>query len=164
MHAAAFEFVSRFATHEPLAVIEIGSRDINGTCRPLFPNAQYIGLDLYPGPAVDVACNALDYTPDQSVDIVLIAEVLEHTENWRELIAIAASWLRPDGVCIITCAGSGRAEHSAIDGQPRLMPGEYYGNRTSDEIAAELHYAGLGWIDSDQVGEDIQAVAYRPAD
>ena len=46
MHVEAFAFVAQFSTTDPITVIEIGSRIINGTVRGLFPNAHWTGLDL----------------------------------------------------------------------------------------------------------------------
>ena len=146
MHPGAFEFVSRFATSDPVSIIDIGGRDINGTCRPLFVTAKYLAIDLYPGPSVDVVCDALDYTPESLVDMVIIAEVFEHSSNWSEILTHSAMWLRPGGKILITCAGPGREPHSAIDGG-EVRPGEHYANISQDQIAEELHYAGFVQID-----------------
>ena len=162
MHAEAFRFVRMFATNDAIDVIEIGSRDINGSVRALFPAANWIGLDLHSGPAVDVVCDAEHYQPADKVDLVICCEVLEHAANWRELIRVAASWLRPDGRLIVTCAAPGREPHSAIDGEHRLLDGEHYENLTADEVADAMRAAGLGWIEAEQVGEDTQAMGWMP--
>ena len=163
MHAEAFRFVSRFATHDALSVIEIGSRNINGTPRPLFPAASWIGLDLYPGPCVDWVGDCRDYVPASLVDLVVCTEVLEHARGWRQLIQCAASWLLPGGRMILTCAGPGRAPHSHHDGGA-LREGEYYGNLSANEIADELRTAGMIDIQTEEnaaVG-DTYAIATNP--
>jgi SAM-dependent methyltransferase len=142
MHAEAFRYVSQFATRDALSVIEIGSRDINGTPRPFFPAASWIGLDLHPGPCVDWVGDCLDYEPTSLVDLVVTTEVLEHAEQWRHIIHKAARWLKPGGRMIITAAGPGRAPHSHHDGGG-LRDGEYYGNLSASQIAEELHFAGM---------------------
>lgn len=142
MHPGSFEFVSRFATGDALTVVEIGSRDINGTVRPLFPAAVWIGLDLYAGPSVDVVCDALDYNPENPVDIVLIAEVFEHCRYWGEVLHHVAGWIKPGGRILITCAGPGRDPHSHHDGG-ELRDGEHYENVTQDQLAEELSHAGF---------------------
>lgn len=162
MHSEAYEFVRSHGTSDPVSVIEIGSRNINGTVRDHFPHAHWIGLDLHPGPCVDVVCNAEFYQPVELVETVICCEVLEHAHNWQRLIATGASWLNPGGRMIVTCAGPGRPEHSAIDGRPRLMPGEYYRNLSADEVALEMHVAGLVDIAADQVGQDTQATGTKP--
>lgn len=163
VHQAAYDFVAHYARNGgPFAtVVEIGSRDINGSVRALFTGARYVGLDLYPGPSVDRVGDALDYEPGYPVDQVVCCEVLEHAERWPELIAAAAGWLRPGGHLVITCAGPGRTPHSARDGQRRL-DGEYYGNVSVDALAKAIECAGLRPQLCRQVGEDIQAIAQKP--
>jgi len=162
MHPGAFEFIGRHATHDAISVVEIGSRDINGSVRAHFPGADYIGLDLIAGPAVDVVCDALDYEPPQKVDIVVIAEVLEHCITWDSLIFHAAGWLKPGGKILITCAGPGREPHSAIDGGD-LHPDEHYGNISQDELAEELRFAGFDRIEvsGNEYWKDTYAVAWK---
>jgi cyclopropane fatty-acyl-phospholipid synthase-like methyltransferase len=163
MHTEAFNFVGRYATDEAIKVIEIGARNINGTCRPHFQNATYTGLDLYPGQCVDIVIDAAHFIPAERVDIVLIIEVLEHAANWQELIRAAASWLTSGGKLIITCAGPGRPKHSAIDGGPTLHRGEHYGNLTTDQLAECMASSGLENVitSSDRNGRDSQAVGAK---
>ena len=147
MHPGAFEFVGRFATSDAVSVVEIGSRDINGTIRSHFPAAHWTGLDLYPGPSVDWVGDAMEYETQTPVGIVICCEVFEHSNKWPFLLHRASHWLRPGGQIIITCAGQGRDPHSAIDGG-ELHPDEHYANITQDELAEELHYAGFIGIES----------------
>lgn len=163
MHPGAFEFVGRYATTELITVVEIGSRNINGSIRPHFPGATWTGLDLIAGPAVDVVCDALDYEPPQKVDLVVCAEVLEHCMTWDSLIFHAASWLKPGGKILITCAGPGRDPHSAIDGG-QLHPDEHYGNVSQTELIEELRFAGLTDIEvsGNEYWMDTYAIATKP--
>jgi hypothetical protein len=162
MHPGAFEFVGRYATADEISVIEIGSRDINGSVRAHFPGATWIGLDLIAGPAVDVVCDAMEYDPTQLVDMVICCEVLEHCMTWDSLIFHAAGWLKPGGKILITCGGPGRDPHSAIDGGA-LQVDEHYGNISQDELAEELHYAGFVQIEvsGNEHWRDTYAVAWK---
>lgn len=162
MHPGANEFISRHATTDAVSVIDVGSRDINGTCRPLFPNADYFGIDLVDGPSVDWSGNALDYEPDGPADIVIIAEVFEHCPYWGEILHHVSTWLKPGGKIIITCGGPGRDPHSATDGG-ELHPDEHYRNITQDELAEELHYAGFLEIETSGNGywKDTYATAMK---
>lgn len=162
MHQAAFEFVGRYSTGDAISVIEIGSRNINGTVRDHFLRATWTGLDLYPGPAVDLIANALDYTPADLVDLVICCEVFEHAATWREIIHHIAHWLKPGGQIIITCAGPDRDPHSAIDGG-KLQAGEHYANITQDQLAEELHYAGFEQIEvsGNKEWKDTYAIASK---
>src|SRR5471032_185570 len=68
-------------------VLEIGSLDINGSARAHFKADEYIGLDVGPGPGVDIVCEGQKYdAPDSSFDTVLSCECLEHNPYWAETI------------------------------------------------------------------------------
>lgn len=158
MHAEAFAFVAQFSTTDPITVIEIGSRIINGTVRGLFTNAHWTGLDLHPGPGVDIVCDMMDYTPPDSVDLIVCCETLEHAENWRQMISQAQAWLVPGGRMILTCAAPGRIPHSHIDGG-QLRPDEYYANVSADDLRKALEADGLYVVICTQLKNDTQAVA-----
>jgi SAM-dependent methyltransferase len=162
MHAAAFEFIGNYGTFDYLTVIEIGSRNINGSVRCHFPGADWIGLDLHPGPCVDVVCDAMLYKPSEQVDRVVCCEVFEHTSHWREIIASVFGWLKPGGIFLITCAGTGRSPHSAIDGGA-LRPDEHYENIGQHEVEAALRAAGFGKITTrrNERWKDTYAVAIK---
>lgn len=162
MHPGAFEFVGRYATTDAISVIEVGSRDLNGSIRCHFPAATWTGLDLHSGPSVDLVMNALDYTPADLVDMVIIAEVFEHCQYWNEVLHHVAHWLKPGGKIIVTAAGPGRDPHSGIDGG-ELKAGEHYSNVTQDALAEELHYAGFEQIEvsGNEYWKDTYAIATR---
>lgn len=156
MHNEAMAFVRQFATDKPISVIEIGSRDINGSVRMLFPHAHYTGIDLYEGPGVDVVCNAMEWEPDDVVDMVISCECFEHTDQWKEIISRAANWLNFGGRMIITAAGPGRAPHSHHDGGP-LRDGEYYGNILPVDMRDAMTSALLLPVICTTLGDDVQA-------
>lgn len=132
MHAAARAFVERWIRPDiDDPVIEIGSRNVNGGLRDLFPRAPehqtFVGIDLQDGPGVDIVTDAATWEPTGPVACVICCEVLEHSQNWKGVVLQACSWLRPGGRLIITCAGAGRKPHSAIDGES-VRPEEWYAN------------------------------------
>lgn len=157
MHAEAMEFLRRLTIQGP--VIEIGSRNVNGSARDAFPDVEWFGLDIEDGIGVDVVCDAAEYWPDRRIRTVICCEVLEHTSNWRDILHNVAAW-DDDIVLIITCAGLGRKPHSAIDGGP-LRDGEYYGNIAAEELRAELIKAGFRTVYADQYGTDTRAIAFK---
>lgn len=120
-------------------VLEIGSVNINGTVRGLFPGADYTGIDIVAGEGVDVVADGATYTPPDGefFDLIISTEVLEHAENAPLILANAYRLLRPGGVLILTAAGEGRRPHSAVDGG-ELRPGEFYRNVTRALLAAWL--------------------------
>lgn len=159
MHKAAYEFIREHKTDATISVIEIGSRNINGTVRDHFPNATWTGLDLYPGPCVDVVCDATQWTPKSQVDLVICCEVLEHTPQVAEICNQAYEWLRDGGRFIGTAAGIGRAVHSAIDGRKLLHPGEHYANISPRMLEPALARFSRAMIRV--VGTDIQWCATK---
>src|SRR5262249_10875449 len=66
-----------------MRILELGSREVTGrsVVRERFPDADYIGFDIYPGPNVDVVGDAhrlLQYFPNQKFDFIYSSAVFEH--------------------------------------------------------------------------------------
>lgn len=164
MHTEALEWVSRYATAEPAAVLDLGGRDINGSVRHLFPKADpYRVMDIRPGDGVDIVADAATWEPDRLYDVVVCTEVFEHTANWPLICFTAHKALRSGGRFIATMAGPGRPAHSAVDGLFRLHPGEYYGNVHPDTLRAVLELVGFDDIvvDRQLSPADTRATAVR---
>lgn len=164
MHAEAYAWVQRHATNRPVSVLDIGGRDINGSVRPLFPNATvYRVLDIADGPNVDVVADAATWVPDMEYDVVVAAETFEHTEAWPQICTTAYKACAAGGVFIATMAGPGRPAHSAIDGGWTLHAGEYYGNVEPHDLHRVL--VTCGWnnviVDQQQSPADVRAVAWK---
>lgn len=157
MHPAALDWVGRWSTLEPVSVLDIGGRNINGDCRGLFPNAHYTSLDLYAGDGVDIVADACSWTPDRQYDLVLAVEVFEHCAQWPDICLTAAKACSSLFIC--TMAGPGRPEHSGIDGEWRLLDGEHYENIEPATLEAVLAEVGFVNITVDQSGLDVRAVA-----
>lgn len=163
MHEAVLAWVGQFRTDEDLAVLDIGGRDLNGSTRILFPNANpYHVLDLRPGKGVDFVADAADWRPDRRYDLVVCTETFEHAEKWREIILTAWDALRPGGWFIFTCAGPGRPEHSGVEAVWGLIDGEWYANVSPEEIREELQDQGWVEIEARTHGLDTQGKAVKP--
>ena len=95
-HVSVIEFFieqAKLVEFKNKRVLEVGSRYVNGTVRPLiekfFQPREYIGIDIKPGKFVDIVMPAeelLDYFGPESFDVVISTEVLEHVKNWRLVI------------------------------------------------------------------------------
>jgi len=171
MHAEAFKFVRRALSEldqTGWAVLEIGSRDVNGTVRGLFNGRSYLGMDVAPGPGAELVADAATWDPEvarvagyqgpRMFHAIVCCEVLEHADTAEAIVRNACRLLHPLGVFLMTCAGPGRAPHSAVDGG-QLRPGEFYRNVTPDEFRAWA--SGFTGVFVDTLGPDLRALCVR---
>jgi SAM-dependent methyltransferase len=154
MHEAAYNYVARFATDERLSVIEVGARNVNGTVRPLFPNADYWGIDAQPGINVDEVVDGATWQPGEPVDLVVCTEVFEHTPEWRAILANIGRMLRPGGRAVVTMAGPGRPVHGVNADDP-LCRG-WYQNVTTEELDEAFRAAGFVTWEVDALADDVR--------
>jgi SAM-dependent methyltransferase len=164
------QWIAKHATADPVTVLDIGGRNVNGSPRHLFPAAtRYTVLDVRPGEQVtdvDIIADASEWNPSgQQWDVVVCAETFEHTAGWRAICRTAFAACAPGGRLIITTAAPGRPPHSAVDGEFRLLPGEHYANIRPAELERVL--AEAGWadvaVDVQPSPADVRATAVKPA-
>lgn len=138
MHREAFAFVAESVKALPQRqrVLEIGSRNVNGSIRPLFlrVGGWFHGIDVAPGPGVDEVADGASFRTPEAPDTIVCCEVLEHAAQAPAIVRNIFEQLAPGGVAILTMAGTGRQPHSAEDGGP-VRQGEYYHNVESGELA-----------------------------
>lgn len=140
MHAEALAFLQAHAV-EAEKVLDVGGRDINGSPRPLFRGADYTALDVAEGHGVDVVADITEWSDRRKFDVVICAEVLEHAPNWRDVVEACWDRVKVGGLLLLTCATTGRAPHSAVDGGP-VRVGEFYGNVQRGKVEALLGKLG----------------------
>ncbi len=94
-------------------VLEVGALDVNGSVRgdivALGP-AEYVGIDIRPGPGVDVICDAGDLVArfgENAFDIVISTELLEHARDWRRIVSNIKRVTKPDGLLIVSTRSYG---------------------------------------------------------
>jgi SAM-dependent methyltransferase len=120
VHKSSYDKVSRFVElyldpAASLEILDLGAYDVNGTYQPLFdkPGWRYRGADLEPGPNVDVVLSdPYDWkeVEDQSVDVLVSGQALEHIEFfWLTMLEIRKK-LRPGGLCCLVAPSRG-TEH-----------------------------------------------------
>lgn len=90
-------------------VLEVGSYDENGSVRPLFEQrgcGKYIGVDMRVGPGVDHVMQAAHLGfKDDTFDLVVSTEMLEHDPRpWLSVIEMARV-LRPGGMLLLSARG-----------------------------------------------------------
>lgn len=161
------DYLANFFTYQ--RVVEFGALHLNGSSRDHFYRCDYTGIDLAPGPGVDVVSSAKDWRPspgERPVDVVVSTEMLEHDVEWRESLANMAQVLRPGGLMILTCATTGREEHGTASRHPDCSPltvamgGErasYYRNLTQADVAEAIDVERVfEWHAFDVNGHDVR--------
>lgn len=143
-HKQQLQFVEQIRRRYPShftnsTVLEVGSLDINGSVRPLFNTCRYIGIDVGPGPGVDLVCEGQNYD-SEPVDVTISCECFEHNPYWKETFNNMIRLTRSGGLVILTCATTGRKEHGTAKTTPNDSPltiakgWTYYQNLTEDDI------------------------------
>ncbi len=122
MQWEAMEFLKRVRHARPkhfggVRVLEIGSRNVNGSARELFADCEYVGTDRKAGKGVDVVMHGedLDY-PNDSFDVALSTESFEHTLRWPTIMENMRRMLKPGGLLIVTTAAFDYKKHGPRDG------------------------------------------------
>ena len=86
-------------------VLEVGSKDVNGTIKEKFDNCEYTGVDIQSGPGVDIVGHLCDITDSlhNSYDLVLCMNVLEHDRLWRKTLIECCNLVSESGKIVIVC-------------------------------------------------------------
>lgn len=111
-------------------VIEVGSYDVNGSVRPYVESlapASYLGVDIRQGPGVDLICPAellADRFGEESFDLVVSTELLEHVADWRIVITNVKRIVRAGGLIVITTRSRGFELHDFPDDFWRYEPSD----------------------------------------
>lgn len=110
---------TRLAPGQPLRIVDIGSYDVNGSYRPLFdkPGWHYQGVDLAPGPNVDVVLESPYRLPfaSESADVVVSGQAFEHVEffwqTWLEMVRV----VKPGGQIFLIAPSRGPEHRYPVD-------------------------------------------------
>ena len=139
-------------------VLGIGTFNVCGTEDTYFDDCDYSGLDLGPGPGVDIVCPAQDYdAPNNTFDTIISCECFEHNPYYKETIQNAVRMLKSGGMFLFTCATTGRPVHGVKSLEEKskekfpnwkTMPNvsrenwdnEYYKNLTEEDIRECLDF------------------------
>jgi len=140
VHKAQQEFFQAVKSKNPTffencRVLDVGSLDINGNNRNLFVNCDYLGLDVGPGPNVDIVCPVHKFNGGP-FDTIISGECFEHDIHFTESIKNIIMLLKKDGLFVMTCATTGRQEHGTKRTSPEDSPHttDYYRNLTDDDF------------------------------
>ena len=104
-------------------VLDCGSLDVNGNNKYLFENCEYTGLDVGPGPNVDVVSPIHTFNADDySYDVIISTECFEHDMFYGLSFKNILRMLQPGGLFVFTCATVGRGEHGTINAHNYSSP------------------------------------------
>jgi len=124
--------------NERLAILDLGSQDVNGSYRAIFdsPFWEYRGADMIAGDNVNIILSDIynwEELESDSVDVFISGQTFEHIEYiWLTMKEIQRI-LKPGGLCCII-APSGGFEHKYPVDCWRIYP---------DGFSALANYAGL---------------------
>lgn len=100
------------------SVLEVGSKYVNGSVRPLIEKftspKEYIGVDIEPGKYVDIILPAeklVKYFGEETFDVVISTELLEHVKDWRLVVNNMKRILKLGGCIYITTRSYGFSYH-----------------------------------------------------
>jgi SAM-dependent methyltransferase len=81
-------------------ILDVGAG--RGDFANLFEGRNYLALDVYPYPEVDIACDLTQSNPfrEASFDAILLMNVLEHVYDTHALLSSLAAMLKPGGALI----------------------------------------------------------------
>jgi len=155
MHGSVLTFLASVLKHPDIAgreVLEIGSFDVNGSPRthiiPLGPK-KYVGIDTAPGKGVDLVLDgakAHEHFGENSFDIVLCCEVLEHAADWKAIVSSAKRVLRPDGVMVFTTRAPGFPYHKFPEDHWRFTEaifGRVFSDMKVELICGDSEFPGV---------------------
>lgn len=113
-------------THGSFArVLDLGSRDINGTVKQFFETVEYIGADMIAGGNVDVVVNGHTLTErfeKDSFDLVLCFDTLEHDDRFWLTVDQLKQVLKPGGYMLLGMPSRHCPEHDWPGDYWRFMP------------------------------------------
>lgn len=105
MHTQTVNLMRKFAGSVPngSSVLDVGSRNVNGSFRELFPDTLYTGIDIEAGDNVDLVVKEYEYPfADNYFDVIISGSTLEHVRKPWLWIKEVARILKPGGkLCVI---------------------------------------------------------------
>lgn len=122
-------------------VLDIGSLDVNGSCRMFFSDVHYIGCDIGKGEGVDIVSPAHKLTFRKGYfDCIISCEAFEHDQYLPSTLINIDRMLKSGGLFVFTCATTGREIHGTTQSLPSKSPytNNYYNNVTEEMIRSCL--------------------------
>lgn len=124
MHTSSLQHMTRLvkaylAQVKELEIVDVGSQDVNGTYRPIFeqPGWRYRGVDMAPGPNVDIVMSDPYRLPlaSRSIDLVVSGQAFEHIEYFWITFLEMVRVLKPGGRIFLLAPSRGHEHRYPVD-------------------------------------------------
>lgn len=135
MHDNSMAIMKKFVEEYDVSktsVVDIGSFDVNGNYRGFF-KGKYTGVDIQPGPNVDVIMDSEEWANMKDVDLVISGQTLEHVADIPKLMASIFNVLKPGGLLCIIAPSQGERHDYPI----------WVGNFSIERMTEAVEGAGL---------------------
>jgi hypothetical protein len=133
------------------SVVDVGSYDVNGSYKELFSHCKYVGLDVAPGPNVDIVvtedgdwCAEVERVMYYKFDIIISGQCLEHVRKPWQWIKQVESLSKPGTLLFITAPNTWGFHEYPIDCW-RVFP---------DGLCALMEYGGFEVFEAYMTGEN----------
>jgi len=102
------EFVDKYNVKSG-TVLDIGSMDLNGSYKGLFPEdlVKYIGVDIAEGKNVDIIMDSPEWKKIKDADCAICGQTLEHVANIPKLMDSLFEALKPGGLLCMIAPSAG---------------------------------------------------------
>lgn len=149
------DFVDRYDLRRK-RVLDMGSMDINGSYRKLFPDGEYVGADVRPGKSVDVIVGSEEWDDLGTFDAVISGQTLEHVADIPQFLDDCDGKLLPGGLLCIIAPSAG----------PRHDVPIWVGHFSKETMAGLVSDAGFEVIEAVTIKahpfDDTRVIARKP--
>ena len=146
------------------SILEVGARAVQGLEMSVRPGlealapSRYVGVDIEAGPGVDEICDAGELRGrfgDESFDVLVTTEMLEHVRDWRRVVHNLKHVVRPGGALVATTRSRGFPHHAWPHDYWRWEPSDMEGIFSDFELEA---------LEPDLQAPGVFLKARKPAD
>ena len=129
---------------EYASVLELGSKDVNGSVREFFDHCDYTGIDKEPGEGVDIVVDARNTLFKKNFNTIICFSLLEHEEDWKTVLSHNVQFLMESGRMFFSFGSEGNIKHmdvwKPVPHKEFLAWAEFIGLEVMDSFFEEEKY------------------------